>query len=179
MRDIPLEYENYYTWANYFDDFDNAKIIYGTKRQIEANHTLALRFNTTLADRYTEVLKPVIKDSEVTEEDMKNFDLIVLGNPVENSFMQDLAWELNLDTNKNMFVWRDETYTRSDQGLFAAFANPYNPERAVYLLNANSAMQLYHMTRDRYRMPSWAIFKNNEILEKGYHESDRYVSEFD
>jgi len=179
LRDVPLDYENYYTWSNYFDDFHTAKIVYGTRRQIEANHTLAHRFNTTLADRYTEELKPVIKDSEITGDDKKNYDLIVLGNPADNSLMDILASRLNIDMRKNMFVWHNKEYTRSDQGLFASFPNPYNPKRTVYLFSANSALQLYQMTRDRNRMLSWAIYKNDEIVEEGFHESDKYIIEFE
>jgi hypothetical protein len=179
LRDVLLHYDDYYTWANYFDDFHRAKIVYGTKRQIEANHTLALRFNTTLADRYTEELKPVVKDGEMTPEDMSEYDLIVIGSPEENSFMQQLVKILDLRVKKNMFTWLEKDYTRSDQGFFAAFPNPYNPERAVYLYSANSALQLYHMTHDRYSMPSWAIFENDKVVDKGYHQDDTYIVDFD
>jgi hypothetical protein len=179
LRDVLLQYDDYYTWANYFDDFHQTKIVYGTSRQIEANHTLALRFNTTLADRYTEELKPVIKDSEITETDKLNYDLIVLGGPEDNSFMQELAQKLNLPIKKNMFSWNEKDFTRSDQGLFAAFPNPYNRERVVYIYSANSALQLYHMTRDRYRMPSWAIFENDKVVDKGYHEGSKYIINFE
>ena len=61
-RDIPVPLANPYSFVNFSDDFTRTKIVYGTTRQIEANHTLALRFQTTLADSYSEELPPVVKD---------------------------------------------------------------------------------------------------------------------
>ena len=45
-RDVPVPLANPYAFVNFTDDFTRTKIVYGTTRQIEANHTLALRFQT-------------------------------------------------------------------------------------------------------------------------------------
>ena len=179
LNDIPLDQENYYTWFNFFDDYHQTIIVYGTTRQIEANHTLALRFSKVLADRYTESLPPVVKDSEISLQDLKNHDLIILGNVTDNRLMSEMVTKLSLDIYKNMYRWNGELYSQADQGLFSAFPNPYNPQRTIYLFNANSALQLYQMTRDRIRMPSWAIYEGEKIVEKGYHPNSKYVLEFD
>jgi hypothetical protein len=78
-----------------------------------------------------------------------------------------------------MYRWHNKTYSDSDEGLFAAFPNPYNPKRTVYLFNANSALQLYQMTKDRVRMPSWAKYEGDKVVKKGYHMNEKYVVEFD
>jgi hypothetical protein len=179
LNDIPLDQENYFTWFNFFDDYHQTIIVYGTNRQIEANHTLALRFSTVLADRYTESLPPVVKDSEVNAEELRNHDLIILGNLADNQLMSEMVAKLSLDIQKNLFRWNKDLYSEADQGLFAAFPNPFNPKRTVYLFNTNSAMQLYLMTKDRIRMPSWAIYEGGEIVEKGYHPNEKYIVEFE
>jgi len=179
LNDIPLNYDNYFTWSNFYDDWFNTIIVYGTKRQIEANHTLALRFSTMLADRYSETLMPIRKDSEITEKELKNNDLIILGNTADNGLLEDVISKLNLQIKKNMYYWNDQDYGRSDEGLYASFPNPYSPGRAAHLLSSNSALQLYQMTKDRNRIPSWAIFKGDKIEEKGYHVLDKYVIEFE
>jgi general secretion pathway protein L len=38
--------------------------VYGTTRQVEANHTAALRFQTVLAEQFTEVFSPLRQDAE-------------------------------------------------------------------------------------------------------------------
>jgi hypothetical protein len=93
--------------------------------------------------------------------------------------MSEMVTKLSLDIQKNLFHWNKDSYSEADQGLFAAFPNPYNPKRTVYLFNTNSAMQLYQMTKDRIRMPSWAIYEGNEIIEKGYHPNHKYIVEFE
>ena len=172
LYDIPVIHENIYTWANIFDDWKTAKIVYGTKRQIEANHTLALRFSTALADRFTEDLIPIIKDSEISLDHLRNCDLIVMGNVEDNSLMKILCDKLNLRVRKNLFEWNDKTYSRSDEGLFLALPNPYNKEKTIYLFLSNSALELHQMTKVINRMPQWAIFRGDKIIDKGYYESE-------
>ncbi|UCF63131.1 MAG: hypothetical protein JSW33_11220, partial [bacterium] len=179
FSDIPSQAENYYTWSNFFDDYHHTLMVYGTSRQIEANHTLALRFSRVLADRYTEILPPVKKDSELSLEDLKNHDLIVLGNVADNRLTSEMLSMLGLNIQKNMFVWEGEIYAGSDEGLFVSFPNPYNPGRTVYLFTANSALQLYQMTKDRLQMPSWAIYQGDKIVKKGYLPNQRFTVEFE
>ena len=172
LNDIPVNHKNYYTWSNIFDDWKTAKIVYGTKRQIEANHTLALRFSTALADRFTEDLIPIIKDSEVSEDQLRNSDLIVMGNVEDNSLMKLFCDRLKIKVRKNLFEWNDKTYGRSDEGLFLALPNPYNNQKIIYLFITNSALELHQMTKVVNRMPQWAIFRGDKIIEQGYYESE-------
>lgn len=172
LNDIPVEHRYYYTWSNVFDDWKTAKIVYGTKRQIEANHTLGLRFSTALADRFTEDLIPVIKDSELGDEQLKSNDLIIMGNVEDNSIMKLLCDQLKLKVRKNMFEWNDNIYSRSDEGLFLTLPNPYNNEKIVYLFITNSALELHQMTKIVNRILQWAIFRGDKIIDQGYYDSE-------
>jgi hypothetical protein len=169
LNDIPLKHDSYYTWANIFDDWKSAMIVYGTSRQIEANHTLALRFSTALADRFTEDLIPVVKDSELPEEELKNFDLILLGGIEDNSLIKKLVDVEGLKINKNSFVWNNKTYSRADEGLYLSLPNPYNPSKIVYLFLSNSAPELHEMTKIVNRIPQWGLFRGDKITDKGYY----------
>jgi hypothetical protein len=169
LRDYPLISESYYTWSNIFDNWKSAKIVYGTTQQIEANHTLATRFSTAIADRFTEDLIPVIKESELTNEDLKNCDLILLGSSEDNNIIRSLAEIPGLELYKNSFKWNDKIYSRSDEGLFLSLPNPYNPSRVIYIFMANSAPELYQMTKTIYRIPQWGVFRGDKIIEKGYY----------
>ncbi|HSO21470.1 MAG TPA: C45 family autoproteolytic acyltransferase/hydrolase, partial [Chondromyces sp.] len=68
LHDVPAAHGSFYTWANIIDDFDELDIVYGTARQIEANHTMARRFQERVADAYIEILPPLVKDCEIDEE---------------------------------------------------------------------------------------------------------------
>lgn len=168
-NDIPVPQENFYSFTNYFDDFHHTIFVYGTSRQIEANHTLTLRYRHLLANKYTEILPPVKKDSEVSDTELASHDLFVLGGIADNELMKRITKKLNLSVGKNFFHWQGKTYSAADDGLFAAFPNPFNPQKTVYLVISNSALQLYRMTKEYHEIPSWAIFKSDQLVEQGYH----------
>jgi len=170
----------FYTWRNFIDDFDDTLIVYGTSRQIEANHTLARRWQETVANAYVEILPPLVKDSELGAERASSHDLIVLGSTEDNSFLQDIENELPITLGKNFFIWQGETYAESDDGVFLVVPNPTNPARVIYLIIANSALELHEMTKRYSRnIPSWAIFKGDEIISKGVHQVDGMTIEFE
>ncbi len=168
-NDIPVPRPAYYTLSNFFDDFTSAQFVYGTGRQIEAGHSAALKFQTVLADQFVEYFLPVRQDAEMSETDLAAHDLIVLGGTADNSVTGRLAERLGLTFGKNMFRWKGRTYADPDDGLFVAFPNPFNPARVVYVYAGNSALQMYHMTKRFMPLPSWGVFKGENVVERGYH----------
>jgi hypothetical protein len=168
-NDIPVDRKNYFTYSNLFDDFSSALIVYGTKQQIEANHTIALRYQKMIADRFTEILLPLRKDSEVEENELASKDLIILGGFSENSLAKRILENQEIECGKYFFKWSDITYSSSNDGLYVTFPNPFNPLKAVYLFHGNSAQQLYQMTKRHQSMPAWVLFKGDKIVTKGYH----------
>ena len=179
--DIPVRTDNFYTYSNLFDDFTHVKIVYGTQQQIEANHSLALRFQTVLADQFTEVLLPVVQDNQITAAECETSDLLLLGGAADNEIVGNAACEdrarsvarsIGLTLGKNMFVWRGHVYADPDDGLFVALPNPMNRGRALYCFIANSGLQLYQMTKKYLGLPTWAVFKSDEVVNSGYMVTD-------
>jgi hypothetical protein len=170
LRDVPVPNPDFYIWRNFFDDFHQTLIVYGTARQDEANHTLARRWQETLANAYVEILPPLVKDSELTPERAAAHDLIVIGTLADNRLFAELGKGLGLELERNHFRWRDRLYSEPHQGILLVQPNPWNPDRVVYLVAANSALQLHQMTRRYTRgIPSWAIFEHDEVVAQGYH----------
>jgi hypothetical protein len=173
-NDIPSPREKYYTYSNLFDDFSRVQIVYGTSRSIEANHTAALKMQSVLADQFTEQLLPVVQDAEVTDTLLATSDFLVLGGTEENRLTARLVSHLGLELGKNMFRWRGKTYAEADDGLFVVLPNPITPKRVLYLVIANSAAQQYQMTKRFQSLPSWAVWKGDQVTEKGYHGAAEY-----
>jgi hypothetical protein len=86
--------------------------------------------------------------------------------------MKLLCDRLEIKVKKNLFEWNDKIYSRSDEGLFLALPNPFNGDKTVYLFITNSALELYQMTKVVNRIPQWAIFRGDKIVEQGYYESE-------
>jgi hypothetical protein len=176
-NDIPVRRTAYATLSNLFDDFSQAIIVYGTTRQIEANHTAGRTFQNVVANQFVEYLLPLRQDAELTAQDLAGHDLVVLGTIADNSLTRDMASVAGLTWGRNFFVWRGKTYADVDDGFFAAVPSPRNPNRFVYLFAGNSALQLYQMTKRYQPLPSWAVFKGDAVVEKGYHEVGAMVTE--
>jgi hypothetical protein len=170
--DIPVARSNFYTFSNFFDDFSKASIVYGTSRQVEAHHSLALRFQTVLADQFTENLPPVVQDNAVSDSLLASSDLIVLGGIADNGLLERVLNRLGLSLEKNLFRWKEKTFGDPDDGLFVAYPNPFNTRRVLYLFIGNSALELYQMTKRWTPLPSWAIFKGDQVVDRGYHGAE-------
>ncbi len=175
-RDIPVPLANPYGFVNFSDDFKRTKIAYGTTRQIEANHTLALRFQTTLADSYSEELPPVVKDVEVTDEELAGSDLFLLGPPSDNALVARVLEKLPVTFGKGFFTYDGTRYARPDDGLYLCLPSPWNPERVVWLFAGNSALELHQMTKAYTgSLPQWALWRGDEVKTQGWAPVDRFV----
>ncbi len=174
-NDIPVRRSDCYTFANLFDDFKTATIVYGTSRQVEANRTLALRFQSVIADQFTEDLLPVKQDNAVSDEELGGGDFVVLGNGGDNEVLRRCAEKIGLGIGPDFFRWQGRTYGNSDDGLFLVVPNPSNPARALYCFVANSDLQLWQMTRRYQPLPVWAVFKGEHIIERGYLPAARFI----
>jgi len=175
-RDVPVPLENPYAFVNFTDDFTRTKVVYGTTRQVEANHTLALRFQTTLADSYSEELPPVVKDSELTDDELASSDLFLLGGPSDNALVARLAEKLPARLGPGWFSREGTTWARPDDGLYLCVPNPWNPERVAWLFAANSALELHQMTKSwGGSLPQWAVFRGDEVKAQGWAPVARFV----
>jgi len=176
LNDIPVANDNFYVWGNLTDDFHHTLIVYGTAREDEANHTLARRWQETVANAYIEILPPLVKDSELTTEDAATHDLIVTGTLNDNALFRDGLGGLPVTFGRNHFTWQGRTYADPDDGLFLVVPNPYNHDRVMYVLAANSALELWEMTKRYERnIPSWAIYHGDKIVARGYHAPAGFI----
>ncbi len=179
LDDVPVARERFYTWRNFIDDFHSTLIVYGTAGRIEANHTMARRWQELVADTYVEILPPLVKDAEIDAEQALSHDLMVIGTLDDNSFFHHLEGH-GIEVGRGHFTFRGRSYSDPEDGLFAVLPNPSNPDRVLYVIAANSAMELYHMTETYHReIPSWAVFRGEEIGDQGTFEPEGFVLELD
>ncbi|MCE1189384.1 MAG: C45 family autoproteolytic acyltransferase/hydrolase [Ignavibacteria bacterium] len=169
-NDILLSKRNPCTLSNFYDDFSNTIIVYGTTTEIEAQHALALRLARTAADRFTEIVLPVKKESELTNEELSAKDMILLGGTNYNSLTRKICEINKISYGKNFFVWNGKTYSEPDDGLLYVVPNPYNPKKIIYMFFGNSSLQLYNMLKTLPRLPQYAVYKGDTVIQRGYRE---------
>jgi hypothetical protein len=167
--DIPVVKQNMYTLSNLFDGFQHAVIVYGTKRNTEFGHSAAVRLQTVLADAFTERFIPIRKDCEIDSSELAGCELVVIGTPEENSLAGVFGGQGLPIWERSRFSWQDAAYSESDDGMFLAVPNPWNPNHGVYWFAANSALETYMLLKRPVGLPGWARFKGEQIVEKGFH----------
>lgn len=172
--DVPVKQDNCFVYGHLTEEFHKLTIVHGTSRQLEANHTIAKDWCYNLAEAYLEILVPVVKDCEITEEELKTRDLIVMGAPSENTLMKRLADEklIPVEFATNCFTWNGMTFDDRDDGLILVMPNPWNEERILYLFVANSQLQMHKMT-SRYRrgLNEWSLFKGGRVIGSGFNNA--------
>ena len=176
-RDLLVASNNPFSLPNQTDAFDRLLIVRGTSRQVEANRSLAVNYRDLLADNFTETLLPVLPDAEMTDADLRDHDLVVFGGPEDNATLARLARDFTLPVTfgRGSFTFQGHAYTRADEGIALAFANPLNPKRTLFLYTANSRLQLWHMTHAFQRgLPGWALYREGEITGRGFEAEARF-----
>lgn len=180
-NDIPMARASFWVPGNVLDDWSATLLVFGTAREVEAQRTLALNYREALADNMTEVLLPLKPDAEVSDADLAASDLLVFGGPSENGIAARLQAEgkLPLEVGSGWFKWQGRTCGRPDDGLLAAFPNPWNPKRMLVLVISNSRIQQWAMTKAIPRgLPGWTLYRGSEIQQKGHADAEGMVADF-
>jgi len=164
------------------DEWESLLFVPGTSHQIEANRSLLTNFRDQVADTFTEVLTEIKPDAEVTEQDLRQRDLVLFGGIEENSLLARLAEEHKLPVSfgKGFFRFQGRTYANPEDGVALALPNPWNPRRMVYIFSANTRLQLWQMTKTFQRgLTGWVIWKGAETTAKGFHGSEALTAAFE
>ena len=105
---------------------ERALIVYGTRGDRAAQREGAQWLAQKIASRWSNVTIPTTSDAEVSEADLKNHHLLLIGRPATNAVTARLAESLPVKFGENSFVVRDETYAHPRSAVIAAGANPLN-----------------------------------------------------
>ena len=175
LVDFPTATDRHHAFSSFAEDFGGSLIVYGTGRQVEANHTLALRFQSVLADGFSETLPPVVQDAEVDEARLAAHDLFVLGDPRDNTLLARVLPKVPVETGPGTFRFQGTTYADERDGLYLALPSPFAKGRVVHVVLANSPLQLYEMTKTyRAGLPAWAVFRGDKVEKEGHFPVERF-----
>jgi len=175
LADFPAATDRRYAFSSFAEEFASTLIVYGTGRQVEANHTLALRFQSVLADGFSETLPPVVQDAEADEARLAAHDVFVLGDPRDNALLARLLPKLPVEAGPGYFRFQGATYADERDGLYLALPSPFAPQRVLHVLLANGPLQLYEMTKAyRAGTPAWAVFRGEKVEKEGHFPVERF-----
>jgi hypothetical protein len=175
LSDVAVATSRHHAFSSFAEEFSRTLVVYGSGGPIEANHTLALRFQSVLADAFSETLPRVVQDGEVGEAELAAHDLFVIGDPRYNALLARIAPRLPVEMGPGYFRFQGRTYADERDGLYVAVPSPFAPTRVLHVLLANSPLELHEMTKTyRAGLPAWAVFQGEKSTREGHFPVERF-----
>jgi hypothetical protein len=112
---------------------DKALIVYGTLGDRAAQREAADALAQKITRHWSNVLIPAKSDSEVSEADLKEHHVLLVGRPETNAISARFKDALPVMFSPGSFVVRGETYANARSAVITAGANPQNSRYSVVL----------------------------------------------
>src|SRR5581483_7302257 len=121
-------------------------IVYGTVTEAGANRFAAEQLQKKLLD-WHETAPAIRRDFELTDEELRDDNVIFIGRPETNSAVAAIAKEIGIDWNGGDFTMQGAHHASEREALALAAANPRNARRMVLLLSGNCALETVRLGR--------------------------------
>jgi hypothetical protein len=125
---------NIWTIYSFEAEPDRALIVYGTSRDRAAMREAAELLQREIARRFSNTSIPIKSDAEVSDAELKDHHLILVGRPFVNRISARCAEPLPIAFGPASFTVRGETYAHVDSAVIAAGDNPYNPRYSAVVV---------------------------------------------
>jgi len=101
----------------------------------------------------------VVKDSELTEEQIRNSNLILFGDPSSNSYLGKVLDRLPLQWTKETVTMKGQSTSAANHAPVLIYPNPENPERYVVLNSGFTYREYAYLNNARQvpKLPDWAV----------------------
>jgi hypothetical protein len=123
--------EGIWSIDSFEEEPEQSLIVYGTLADRAAQREAADLLARKIARRWGNVLITIKSDQEVSDADLKNHHLLLIGRPATNAVTARVAAALPVKFQAGSFELRGETYADARSAVIAAGTNPQNPRYSV------------------------------------------------
>jgi hypothetical protein len=120
-------------------ELEQTLIVYGTQAEEPTNKEAAEDLQKALIERGPNITVAVKSDRDVTDEELKNHHLLLVGTPDTNRVAARFCAALPVTFGRQSFAVRGETYAHAGSGVIAAAENPLNQRYSVVMAAGLSA----------------------------------------
>ena len=124
----------------------SAVIVYGTVREAGANRYAAEQMQARYLDRH-ESRVPIYKDFEVSDEMLRDRDVVLVGRPEANSALAAWAVKLGLAYQGAGFTIDGKVHGSEREGLVFAAKNPLDASHMVIIVAGNDGLRTVKASR--------------------------------
>ena len=102
---------------------------------------------------------PVKTDTEVTDDDIANSNLVLWGDPTSNRLLAKIADQLPIHWKKDAIEVGDQRFPADHHALIMIYPNPLNPDRYVVLNSGFTYREYAYLNNARQvpKLPDWAV----------------------
>jgi hypothetical protein len=153
----------YWSIFSFEKEPQKALIVYGTRKDRNAQREAADALARKIQRRWSNVDVPIKADTDVSESDLKEHHLLLIGRPETNSVAAKVVRGLPVTFGSASFIVRKETYAHPGSAVVAAGENPLNPRYSVVVFAGLGAEATWQCVR---RLPeeTWGDGCVTEVL---------------
>lgn len=134
-----------FTTATWLEEQDHAVIVYGTAGDAAANREAATALQTALRVSHGNEIVPVKSDAVVTDADLKDNHVILIGRPAANGVTKRFAAAFPVAFGPASCKVGDEQYGHESTAVTAVGTNPLNQRYSTVVLAGLSAEATYRV----------------------------------
>ncbi len=143
----------------------SALIVYGTMQDAGANRYAAEQLQKQALDWF-ESAAPIVKDFELTDEDLRAHDIIFIGRPESNQALAAIASRIGLDYRGSAFRLDGANHASEYEAVRFATANPLDRNRMVLVIAGNSALETVKAVNNVTQM-QYAVLRDGKETATG------------
>lgn len=106
-------------------------IVFGTQRDAAAQREAAALLAGEVARRFHNIRPPIKPDTDVTDDDLRQNHLLLVGRPATNRVTSRCVERLPMKFAPQSFTIRGETFAHAASSVVVAGDNPHNPRYSV------------------------------------------------
>ncbi|MBI1372297.1 MAG: prolyl oligopeptidase family serine peptidase [Phycisphaera sp.] len=101
----------------------------------------------------------VVNDTELTDLQIANANIVLWGDPSSNAVMKKIADKLPIKWTGDAITAGDRKWPAANHGLIAIYPNPLNPSRYVVLNSSFTYREFAYLNNARQvpKLPDWAV----------------------
>jgi len=146
-------------------------IVYGTMREAGANRYAAEQMQNHWLDYY-ESQVPIYKDFEVTDEVLRNHDVVFVGRPEANVALARWAEKIGLNYEGAAFTIDGRVHASEREALILAAKNPLDAAHMVLVVAGNDALSTVKSQKTDLSGDEYVIFRDGDEPIKGFIHHD-------
>lgn len=116
------------------------------------------------------------KDIEVTDDDIKNSNLVLLGNFTSNEILKQINNKVPLTIKATEIIVGKEHVKGENLGFYMVYPNPLNPKKYVAIIGYNKEISLGYSDVGNSQYESTGNISENDISGYGFYDYKVWIN---